>query len=425
MARPAHHPSEPSRRRFLAAGAIVAAGAAAGCARRADPDALRFWAMSYQGDYAPHLTAPFTAATGIPVDVQSVPWTAAHEKLLTAHAGGVLPDVLMLPNGWIAEFSLIGAIAPVPRPDLVAGLVPGARDSVRIAGRDLAVPWSVAPPVQFYRRDILADAGHAAPSATWDEWRTMAAAVRRRRPDEHVFLMLLNWPGALFTMFHQAGAAMLRDDATRGGFDSAEGREALGYYASLYADGYAPLASSTEVQDPIAAFAQGRFAVWPSGPTTLLDFERRRAELPAERWATARLPGPDGPGPVPAEDACLCVSATSRRQAEAWALVRHLTSADSELRFARMIGTLPARREAWMAPAMSSPTLAPFAAQMATIVPSPQVIEWERIRADVQIVAERVVRGLTTVREGLAEADRRVDRILAKRRALVEAGRLA
>ena len=56
---------------------------------------------------------------------------------------------------------------------------------------------------------------------------------------------------------------------------------------------------------------------------------------------------------------------------------------------------------------------------------APPVIEWERIKIEVQLIAERIVRGLLTVDQGLAAIDTRVDAILAKRRALVDAGRVA
>lgn len=398
---------------------------AAGCAPVADPDALRFWAMSYEGDYSPLLMPTFTQATGVPVEVQSVPWTAAHEKLLTAHAGGALPDVLMLPAGWVGEFAMVGAIAPVPSPALVTDTVPGARVATQVAGRDYAVPWSVAPQVQFFRRDLLAAAGYDAPPDRWAEWREMGRALKRRRPDEFVFLMLLNWPGALIGMLAQAGAAPLRENGTRGNFRTPEAREAFAYYASLFADGLAPRALSTEVQDPLAAFAQGFFAIWPSGPTLLLDLSRRSAEIAPDRWGTGRLAGPDGPGAATAISACLCVSAQTRRSADAWALVRHLTSAESELRFQRLIGNLPARASAWSAPQLAQPVLQPFAQQMHHPAPIPQVVEWERIQGEIQIVAERLVRGLVTLEEALADCDRRADQILARRRALVQAGKLA
>lgn len=398
---------------------------AAACTPRVTPHALSFWAMSYEGDYSPLLMPGFTQATGVSVEVQSVPWTAAHEKLLTAHAGGALPDVLMLPAGWVGEFAMVGAIAPVPSPALLADLVPGARAATRIGGRDYAVPWSAAPQVQFFRRDLLAAAGYAGPPEDWAAWRAMGRALKRLRPDDFVFLMLLNWPGALISMLAQTGAAPLRENGTRGNFRTPEAREAFAFYASLFADSLAPRALSTEVQDPLAAFAQGFFAVWPSGPTLLLDLSRRSAEIAPARWGTARLAGPRGPGPAWGIAACLCVSARTERPAEAWALVRHLTGAESELRFQRLIGNLPARASAWSAPQLAAPVLAPFAAQMAEPAPIPQVVEWERIQTEVQLVAERLVRGLVTLDEALAACDTRTDQILARRRALVQAGRIA
>jgi ABC-type glycerol-3-phosphate transport system substrate-binding protein len=237
--------------------------------------------------------------------------------------------------------------------------------------------------------------------------------------------MLLNWPDALFTMLGQTGATMLREHDTRGNFRTAQGREAFAFYLSLFADGFAPRALSTEVQDPVAAFAQGFFAIWPSSATTVYDFTRRRAEIPAHLWGTARVAGPRGPGPGSALDISLCVSATSRRPADAWALIRHVTSDASELRFQRLIGVLPARVDAWRAPQLASPVIAPFAAQVRDTTPTPLIPEWERIRIEVQIVAERMVRGLVGLEDGLAAIDTRVDHILGKRRTLVQAGRIA
>jgi len=408
-----------------ALGLVPVAGCAGSDAVPGDRDKaspLTMWAMSWEGDYSPLLMPDFTAATGIPVEVQSLPTTASHEKLLTAFAGGAMPDVLMLFNGWVQEFATIGAVQPVPSPALVADIFPGVLDATRFGGRDYAVPWSVAPQVQFYRRDILHDAGYDAPPESWDGWRTMARAIKRRRPDDYVFLMLLNWPTGLITMLSQAGATMLRDRNTRGNFQTPEARAAFAYYASLYADGYAPMALSTEIQDPVAAFATGYCSIWPSGPTTLKDFERRADLIPRHRWATARLAGPQGAGPVSGLSSSLCVSSQTRRPREAWALVRHLTSVPSELRYQRLIGNLPARMGAWRAPQLADPVLRPFARQMQQPAAAPPVIEWERIQAEIQLAAERVVRKVQTLDVALAALDNRVDRLLAKRRALVEAG---
>jgi multiple sugar transport system substrate-binding protein len=417
-------PQGMTRRGALATLSALPALATAGCAARA-ADPLRLWAMSYEGDYSPWLMPAFTRATGIAVEVQSLPWTAAHEKLLTAQAGGAMPDVLMLPAGWVGEFAMVGAIAPVADRTLVEGLVPGTLEAMRYAGRDYAVPWSVAPQAQFYRRDLLAAAGYATPPPDWAAWRAMGQALKRRRPDEWVFLMPLNWWDALFTFAGQTGSSMLRDRDTRGNFRAPEFAEALAFYVSLYEQKLAPAMLSTELQDPFAAFAQGAFAIYPRSPAMLLDLHRRRAEIARDRWDVARMPGPHGPGAASGVSACLCVATQTTRPAAAWALVRHMTGAAAELQFQRLIGSLPARRSAWAAPQMRQPVLRPFLEQMQQPASGPNVVEWERIRIEVQLIAERLIRGQLTMAAALAAMDRRTDDLLAKRRALVSAGKIA
>ena len=67
----------------------------------------------------------------------------------------------------------------------------------------------------------------------------------------------------------------------------------------------------------------------------------------------------------------------------------------------------------------------PFAEQMRQPTVAPRVIEWEQIQIEIQLAAERVVRKVQTLDDALAALDTRVDRLLAKRRTLVEAGRIA
>lgn len=416
-------------------GLVAAASAAplAACAARPAAGALTMWAMSYEGDYSPLLMPAFTKATGIGVEVQSLPWTASHEKLLTAYAGGSLPDVMMLPNGWVGEFAMVGALARVADARLVGDMFPGVLETTRVAGRDFAVPWAVAPQVQFYRRDLIEAVGYETPPTDWDGFRRMGFALKRRRPDDYAVLLYLNWWDALFTFAGQTGTRALRDRDTRGNFASPGFRAALAFYKSLFDDGLAPRALSTEIQDPTGAFVQGYFAVYPSGPSLLLDLDpalrkllgRGPIKIAPTQWGTARMPGPHGPAQASGVASSLAVTAQSRRPAEAWALVRHLTSPASELRFQGLIGNLPARRDAWSSPLLARPVLKPFAEQMLEPAYGPNIVEWERVRTEAQLIAERVVRGLLTVDQGLAEMDRRADHILAKRRALVEAATLA
>ena len=85
------------------AGALLA-GLLAGCAGAPEDDrsVVRFWAMGYEGEVVAQLVPDFEREhPGIRVQVQQLPWTAAHEKLLTAFAGDSLPDVCALGNTWV------------------------------------------------------------------------------------------------------------------------------------------------------------------------------------------------------------------------------------------------------------------------------------------------------------------------------------
>jgi len=44
------------------------------------------------------------------VRVQALPWTAAHEKLLTGFTGKSLPDLCPLGNTWMPEFTALDAL---------------------------------------------------------------------------------------------------------------------------------------------------------------------------------------------------------------------------------------------------------------------------------------------------------------------------
>ena len=55
---------------------------------------LDFWAFGREGEAVLALVDEFEAQNpDIQVRVQQIPWSAAHEKLLTAYAGDSMPDV--------------------------------------------------------------------------------------------------------------------------------------------------------------------------------------------------------------------------------------------------------------------------------------------------------------------------------------------
>ena len=408
-----------SRRAALA----LAGGAVMGACSPRDADRVSWWAMGSTGENLPVLLPPFAAATGIDVDLQSVPWTGAHEKLLTGFAGGSLPDVMMLNTGWLPELALLGALAPPP-PILLADQLPGAVAAVTIGGRAMAVPWTADSWVQFYRRDLLARAGFAAPPTDWAEWTRMAQALVRGRPDHFATLHLLDWPEPLFAYAAATGAPLLRDRATRGDFRSAAFRAALAFYKQVFDLRLSPQVTGAEAGDTYLGFNRGWFAILPADAVFLGDARRPEHHLVPGTWGAVATPGPHGPGTAMARGTCLAVNRAARDPAAAWRLIAFFSGTALQRRIYGITGDLPTRPSAWTA-MPHEPATDLFARQIAGSVPPPAVPEWERIMTEVQLVAEHMVRGEFGVDEATVEMDARVDRILAKRRWLLDRGRIA
>lgn len=404
---------------------------AAGCARTGgDAGEVVFWAMGSEAEAADVVLAGFREQhPDIRVRVQRVPWSAAHEKLLTAFVGRSMPDVFQLGNTWVAELDALGALEPldaraaasegVERDDYFAG----ALAANLVGDRLMALPWYVDTRLLFYRRDLLREAGVAEPPATWEEWKAAMQRVRRGGPDPRygVFLPIDEWQTPVVLALQQ-GADLLTDEDTRGNFRSDEVRRAFGFYVSLFADGLAPARSEAQIANLYREFAAGYFAYFVTGPWNLAELARRMPPELSDTWATAPMPAPSAPGPglSIAGGASLAISSSSPRKDAAWTLVEYLSTTAVQREFREASGDLPPRRSAWDDAATDERVRA-FRVQLDHLAATPQIPEWERIADKVTLHLERVVRGETDLDRALAELDADTDRILAKRRTLLAA----
>jgi multiple sugar transport system substrate-binding protein len=419
-----------ARRGLLAAAALALLAACAGCGPRERVTTLRFWAMGREGEVVLDLMHEFEHAhPGVRVIVQQVPWTAAHEKLITAYVGRSTPDVSQLGNTWVPEFAALKAIEPL-RPWLAhasfdsSAFFTGIWDTNVIDGEPYGVPWYVDTRLLFYRRDVLARAGYARMPGDWETWRQAMRAVKRVvGPGRYaIYLPTNEWnPPVIFGL--QAGSPLLKDGDTRGAFADPAFRSGFDWYMSLYREGLAPGVSGNEIANVYQEFARGTLNMWITGPWNLGEMRNRLPDSLQGAWATAPIPGPRGgaSGVSLAGGSSLVVFRESGHKREAWDLIEFLSRPDVQLRFWRLSGDLPGRVEAWRDTALSrDPNMRAFGGQLTHVVATPKVPEWEQIATRVQDEVERVVRRTTTADSALADLDADVDRMLEKRRWLRE-----
>ena len=367
------------------------------------------------------------ANRGTRVVIQPLPWSAAHEKLLTAYVGGSLPDVSQVGNTWIAELAAIGALAPVPpaQAGLLTDQFAAVLDTNRVAGTDYGVPWYVDTRVQFFRRDLFAELGLSEPPSTWAEWKSALHGIKRAAgPGNYAILLPLNEPEQLLTFGLQQGDPLLRDQDSRGNFASPGFKAALAFYKSLFDEGLAPIATASQISNIWNEFAKGFFSVFISGPWTIGDLKSRLPASFQSKWATATMPGPTGPGASAPGGASLVVPKTARDPAVSWRLIDYLTRPATQIQFQQIAGSLPSRKSAWAAPALASDSnVRTLARQLDIARPLPKVPEWERIATELQIVAEAMIRGHLGVDAAASEMNQRADKLLAKRRWMLDQGR--
>jgi multiple sugar transport system substrate-binding protein len=408
---------------------VLMAAAIGGCAPRESGVTLRFWAMGREGEVVEELVRDFERENpGVRVEVQQVPWSAAHEKLLTAHVGGSTPDLAQLGNTWIPEFSALRALQPLDAffdtstTLAPSDFFPGSWDGNVVDGRTLGVPWYVDTRVLFYRRDLLEQAGWSSMPVTWTEWRQALVDIKRLvGPSRYAIFLPLNEWNPPMILGLQAGSTILRDNGTRGAFSGPEFARAFDFFVGMFRDSLAPPLSNQEIANMYQEFERGYFAMTITGPWNLGEFRRRLSPEAQDRWCTAPLPGPDGPGLSMAGGSSLVMFRHSRHPQEAWRLMTFLSRPEQQVRFYRLTGDLPARTAAWDDPALTEdPCTKAFGEQMARVAPWPKVPEWEPIAIRLQDWTERAVRGKVAPADALAGMDREVDVMLEKRRWMIE-----
>jgi multiple sugar transport system substrate-binding protein len=383
--------------------------------------------MGAEGEVVAQMMPEFERENpGVHVRVQTMPWSAAHEKLLTSFVGEATPDVAQLGNTWVPEFSAIHALEPldgdvgrsaVVRPD---AFFRGIWDTNVIDDTTFGIPWYVDTRVIFYRKDLLARAGYDSIPGTWTGWRAAMEAVKRQQGANRyaIFLPTNEWAQPMLLGL-QAGSPILKDGGRYAAFSDSAFARAFDFYLALFRDGLAPVAGTNDVANVYQEFARGMFAMWITGPWNVGEMKKRLPPELQNAWGTAPFPGPtgDSSGVSLAGGSSIVLFRASAHKNAAWKLVEYLSRPEQQLRFSRLTGDLPASVAAWRDSSLSGDVhFRAFYTQLQRVKPIPKVAEVEIISSKLIEASEAAIRGHVPARRALASLDRDVDQILEKRR---------
>lgn len=416
---------------------MIGAPLFAGCSKifgnsTAHPDnVINFWGMGREGEVVGQLLPKFLSEhPDIQVKVQQLPWTAAHEKLLTAFAGNTMPDISQIGNSWLPEFVAIGAV------DRLDGFLPnsnvkkadyfdGIWDTNVIDSKLYGIPWYVDTRVLFYRKDTLRAAGFDKIPKDWDGFRNALRKIKTNvGKDKYSIILPLNEYEPLFNLSLSVDDPLLKDNATLGNFDSKGYKQTLSYYKSLFDEGLAPLTDASQISNIYDEFARGLFSFYITGPWNIGEFKRRLPEDMQDDWATAPMPiGPCGVNYSSAGGSSLVVMKNSQKKPSVWKLIEFLSLPEVQKEFYDLTGDLPAQKSAWAMGNLDDDKYSrAFYEQLQHVKPAPPAPEWERIAQEMRIVTEQMLRGQFDVNGAVLEMNKRADRILEKRRWILKRG---
>jgi multiple sugar transport system substrate-binding protein len=406
-----------------------------GCrAKSATPVVVEFWAMGREGEVVQQLVPEFERRVpGVQVRVQQIPWSAAHEKLLTAYVGNAMPDLFQVGNTWIPEFVALGAIEPLDQRMAHSSSVrstdyfPGVLDTNVIDGVTFSVPWYVDTRLLFYRTDILAQAGYPQPPTSWAAWLDAMVRIKQQvGPANYAILLpFTEWQVPVILAL-QRGAVLLRDHDQYGNFRSPAFRQAFEFYLDLFRRDLAPRGGQAQVANLYQDFASGYFSMYVSGPWNIDEFRQRLPPGLQDKWLTAPMPAPDGayPGTSVAGGASLAIFRGSQHGDLAWKMIEYLSEPAQQVQFYRLTGDLPARRSAWAEEDLGHDRYAQaFWEQLQHVQSTPKIPEWERIADKISQYTEAAIRGTMDVGAALTALDSDVDAILEKRRWMLRRGK--
>jgi len=258
---------------------------------------ITFQAWNYhmpgEREFYDRLIADFQQAhPGHSVQFQFGEWEGAHDSIAGWLQDGDGPDLVVVPDMWLAEFA--DGLAPYvdDLPDAMkAEFFAVLLNKAHYRGHNWGLVWATSTKALFYRTDLFAEAGLTAPPRDWDE---LLACARRLHhwdspyglgiPVEPTYESTDNW----YFFFWSAGGEFF-DENGRAAVNSPIGVASLKFYRDLARRHHLtqPEPTSWSRKETRRYFIEGKVAMHANGPWLIADAAATNPDLP---YAVAPLP---------------------------------------------------------------------------------------------------------------------------------------
>ncbi len=367
---------------------------------------------------------------GLAVHTEWLPNASDEQHLfyvINLEAGAADFDVFALDVVWVQEFARAGWLL-----DLTERLTSdelrllrddyfrGAAACSFLDGRCYAIPWFTDAGLLYYREDLLSRYG-LSPPRSWDELARQAQLVRKRQGDPALAGFLFQ--GKQYEGLVCAALEVLRGhggDVLRGGKPSLNDPacvRALEFLRELVvSDVSPPMVRSADEEATRRLFGDGKAVFLRNWPYAWTLFQAPGSAVRG-KVGIARVPAQPGAASAPTLGGWqFGVNRNSRRPRPAVELVRYFMRPDIQRRLVLELGLTSARRSVLRNPEIlaANPFLGKLVESLESACPRPLSPYYLAISHELQSAFSGVVAGIRQPAPALAQAQRRIEGILAQ-----------
>jgi multiple sugar transport system substrate-binding protein len=323
---------------------------------------LTDWEQSTQQLFNDQLVPAFEAANpDTAVNVQYLDWRVFTEKLIAAHAGGVLPDIYQAGAEYVAPLATKGMALDIDNYLAAWGqkddFYESAWSTVSYQGKTYGVPILSAPQTLMYRKDMLDGSG--APTS-WDDLAQVAMKATKRDGEKFLvsgFNARPIWQQYMWFLFQNGGDVFSADGQVV--VNTPEAVEALEYFSRFFNQD--KVASKSSIAAPTAnvgAMAANLVAMQLGNQLTVRDFRQNNPSQasnlivaePISRKQQVTTNWTDW----------LAISKQSKHADGAWKFIQFVADKDNLLKYNETMYFIPPRKSLRTAGYMSDPQLQQF-----------------------------------------------------------------
>jgi multiple sugar transport system substrate-binding protein len=352
---------------------------------------------------------------GITVKQVAIPYDILHQKLLTAAAGGDLPDIARADLAWVPELANLGILAPLSDEmsdfKTYSKLVfPGTLATNYFKGKYYGLPLDTNTRVQFYNMSALKKAGIRKAPATFAD--LIAYAPKLKKAGINIFSDSGTGGWSILPWIWSGGGDITDAKYTKasGYLNSSANVKTIQMLAKLVKSGAisSAITKNKSALGTSDGLPKGKYATIFDGPWMYPIWSGQYPDF--KPTATLVPAGPGGSvSVVGGED--VVMMKTTKQKAAALELIRYMLSTDWQLAMAK-VGQMPVRKDLAAVLPSIQPYYSVFAEQLKTAKPRIPSPNWPKIDGILDDNIQKALTGKMSAKAALTAAAKAIDPLL-------------